>query len=95
MQIGGAGIQTAALAIGGNVAPNPTASWSNRIMEWYKSWTTSPVGLSTARAYAGAAGTQASRTWIFWGRYWNNYYYIYEEFTGPSTTLNYKTLTTS
>jgi hypothetical protein len=55
--VGGAGIQTAALAFGGQTPAAPTGA-----TEEYDgtSWTTSPASLSTARGRLGGAGTQAA-----------------------------------
>jgi hypothetical protein len=55
--LGGAGIQTAALAFGGSQDPPISAA-----TEEYDgtSWTTSPASMSTARVSLGGAGTQTS-----------------------------------
>jgi hypothetical protein len=91
--LAGAGTQTAAVAIGG--APGPgaitgaTETWNGT------SWTTNPNSLSTPRGGLGGqtSGTQALG--IVFGGETPPISTATEEFTGPSTTLNYKTLTTS
>ena len=85
----GAGTQGAAVNFGGENPPTTTLAttelWNGT------AWTTNPNSMSTARAQAIGAGTQAAALAI--GN--NPPSTATEEFTGPSTTLNYKTLTTS
>jgi hypothetical protein len=90
VQLGAAGTQTAAVAFGGSGPPtgNPaTEIWNGT------SWTSNPTGLGTARYALGGAGTQTTAV-AFGGR--NPAFLSSTElWTGPYTTLNYKTLTTS
>jgi len=58
------------------------------------SWTTNPNSMATAREDLASAGTQASAL-AAGGYIGPAVSAATEEFTGPSTTLNYKTLTTS
>ena len=88
--LGGAGTQTATLAFGGEIPPQTGATelWNGT------SWTTSPASLSTARKIIGAAGTQASAL-AFGGAPPNAGLAATEEWTGPSSSLQVKTITTS
>jgi hypothetical protein len=97
-QPGGAGIQTATIAMGGQSGsyPSPTATTSATELYNGTSWTTNATGLGTARITFGtgsqsaglAAGGDTSGANV--GKVANT-----EEWTGPYSTLNYKTLTTS
>ena len=49
--------------------------------------------MTTARSGVGGAGTQTSG--LAFGGYTSGWVGTTEAWTGPSTTLNYKTLTTS
>jgi len=89
----GCGTQTLAVAFGGGpggTAVSATELWNGT------SWTSNPNGLGTARIYLAGAGTQAAGL-AFGGSATtpNSGLSATEAFTGPSTTLNYKTLTTS
>jgi len=88
--ITGAGIQTLGLAFGGN-ASGPTISSATEVWNG-TSWTTS-TAMATARQQTGGAGTQTAG--LAFGGDTGALTAATEEFTGPSTTLNYKTLTTS
>jgi hypothetical protein len=93
--LAGAGTQTLALAFAGDTGPGSgltaTELWNGT------SWTTSPNGLAYARYAPAGSGTQAAALCIGGIRdsaspqFRTNT----EAWTGPSTTLNYKTLTTS
>jgi hypothetical protein len=63
--LGGAGIQTAALAFGGDTPPDTGAT------EEYDgtSWATSPVSLNTARRALAGAGTQTAGLSVWWLHY--------------------------
>jgi len=85
-----AGIQTAGLVFGGenvsSIRQSATESWNGT------SWTTMN-SLATARNYGTGCGTQTSALMI--GGSTGSATGATEAWTGPSTTLNYKTLTTS
>ena len=88
--LAGCGTQTLALAFGGSIPGKTSATelWNGT------SWTTNPNGLGTARYGLAGAGTQTAGLG-FGGYTAPGFSTATEEFTGPSTTLNYKTLTTS
>ena len=71
--------------VGYNQATNITESWNGT------SWTTTPATMGTARGGLAGSGTQTSALAFGAGTPGN----ATELYTGPSTTLNYKTLTTS
>ena len=89
---GTCGTQTLALVFGGGYNPPVVGT-----TELYNgtSWTTNPTGLATPRYSLAGAGTQTAGLAFAGitapGANSNST----EEWTGPSTTLNYKTLTTS
>ena len=85
--IGGAGTQTAGLAFGGS-PPNTglTELWNGT------SWTVMNT-MATGRFNIGGSGTQSAA--LGFGGNTPTAQSATEEWTGPSTTLNYKTLTTS
>jgi hypothetical protein len=93
--LAGAGTQTLALAFAGDTGPGSgltaTELWNGT------SWTTSPNGLAYARYAPAGSGTQAAALCIGGIRDSASPQFRTdtEEWTGPSTTLNYKTLTTS
>ena len=86
--LAGAGTQNAGLAIGGN--PNLTTT------EEYNgtAWTNSSATLSTGRARGGSAGTTAAALYSA-GETDSGNSNLAEEYTQGSSTVNYKTLTTS
>jgi len=85
--LAGFGIQTAAVAAGG-VTPSATGA-----TELYNgtSWSSSPASLTTARGNLGGTGTQ-SLGLVYGGLPFQT---TTEEWTGPSTALQTKTITTS
>jgi hypothetical protein len=92
--LGGAGTQTSAVAFGGANTPPGTNKVSSTEVWNGTSWTSNPTGLTTARAYLAGCGTQAAGL-AFGGYDFSTALTATEEFTGPYSTLNYKTLTTS
>jgi hypothetical protein len=88
--IGGAGIQTSAIGFGGvsPVSPATTASttWDGT------SWVSAP-NLGTGRSSIAGMGTQSAGLGA--GGYSTTYTNLTEEFTGETTSNNYKTITTS
>ena len=88
--LAGAGIQTAALAFGGNVG---TPTYSSATEEYDgTSWTTSPASLSTTRQALGGAGTQAAA--LGFGGNNPTELAATEEWTGAGSPLT-KTITVS
>jgi hypothetical protein len=87
--LGGAGVQTAALAFGGLTPSVTTAT------EEYdgNSWTTSPGSLNTGRNSPGGTGTQASAL-AFGGNPGTGVTAATEEWTGAGAPLT-KTITVS
>jgi hypothetical protein len=85
------GTQTAGLTFGGAVAPYNTATTATELWNG-TSWTTMN-NLATGRYYATGCGTQNAA--LMSGGSTGSATAATEEWTGPSTTLNYKTLTTS
>jgi len=86
-QVGGSGIQTAALAFGGRVPPNNVTNVTESFDG--SSWTTIPATLGTSAKQAAAFGTQTSA--IYAGN--DPAAAITQEFTGAGTEN--KTVTTS
>ena len=88
--LAGAGIQTAGLAFGGidSVNLNATEEYDG------STWTTSPGTLNTARRDLAGAGTQTAGL-AFGGTSAPGLTTSTEEFTGETSALNFKTLTTS
>jgi hypothetical protein len=88
-ELAGAGIQTAALAFGGNAPPETGAT------EEYNgaTWTSSPASLATARREIAGAGTQASAL-AFGGYTGTAYSNATEEWTGAGSAET-KTITVS
>jgi hypothetical protein len=85
------GTQTAGLTFGGAVAPYNTASTATELWNG-TSWTTMN-NLATGRYWSTGCGTQTAA--LMAGGSTGSATAATEEWTGPSTTLNYKTLTTS
>ena len=85
--LSGTGTQTAAVAAGGlsTVTTNATELYNGT------SWSSSPASLTTARGNLGGTGTQ-SLGLVYGGLPFQT---TTEEWTGPSTALQTKTITTS
>ena len=91
----GAGTQTNAVSMGGY---NAASTYVGTTQVWNGSaWTTNPTGLSTARSNAATAtGGPGSSNLVAAGYLsGDTVTTATEEWTGPYSTLNYKTLTTS
>jgi hypothetical protein len=85
-----AGTQTAGLTFGGET---PASALTSATESWNgTSWTTMN-SLATARKFSTGCGTQTAA--LMAGGSTGSATAVTEEWTGPSTTLNYKTLTTS
>ncbi len=87
--LGGIGLQTAALAFGGTT-PAPASTSATELWNG-TSWTSNPNGLATARQGLAGAGTQTVGL-AFGGGSPNTA--ATEEFTGPGTPVT-QTITTS
>jgi hypothetical protein len=85
--LGGAGIQTSALAFGGGGAVTTTELYNGT------SWTSNPTGLATGRQELAGAGTQIAGL-AFGGETATANTAATEEFTGPGSPVT-KTITTS
>jgi hypothetical protein len=90
-ELAGCGTQSLSLAFGGVLVPGAvtgaTELWNGT------SWTTSPGTMATARRGLGGIGSQTAA--LGFAGYGPGYSTATEEWTGPYSTLNYKTLTTS
>ena len=90
---GGAGISTNAIVFGGTIAPG-TPNYT-AVTQGYDgtSWSTRP-SLGTARNYISGTGTAAAGV-AFGGNPSSSYTTATEEFTGETTSLNYKNISSS
>jgi hypothetical protein len=89
----GFGIQTASVGVGGKTVG---AGPSTGATELYNgtTWTTSPASMATARGYGAGCGTQPTGLYMTGGTP-TTVVANTEEWTGPSTALQTKTITTS
>jgi len=87
--LGGVGIQTAALAFGGNSTPPGTTATGATELWNGTSWTNNPTGLATPRGAMGSAGTQTAG--LGFGGYGPGNKNQTEEWTGQE--LQVKTVT--